>query len=207
MAIDVSKLTPDQKKAIQDKLAKLSPEQLQDLVKKQCVFCKIAKGEVPSKVIYEDANTMAILDAKPATPGHILVFPKEHYSVLQQMPDADVARLFALAKYVSTASFDATQAQGSNILVASGAIAGQGAPHVIVHVIPRFENDGLPSQFWEPKELEEEQMNEIQKRISEKLKDVKITSSQPSLKKSGGGEKVKGKAKRVRRPKAKPLIP
>ena len=170
MAIDVSKLTPDQKQAIQDKLAKLSPEQLQDLVKKQCIFCKIASGEIPGKVIYEDANTMAILDAKPATPGHVLIFPKQHYSILQQTPDADVARLFALAKYVSTAVFEATEAQGTNIMVASGAIAGQGAPHVLVHVIPRFENDGMPNNFWEPKELQEEQMNEIQKRIAEKIK-------------------------------------
>lgn len=166
-------LTEEQVKAIQEKLKKMSPEELDELIKQQCVFCKIASGAVESKVVYSDDNVMAALDVQPANPGHVLIFPKKHYSIIQQMPDAEVARLFALVKYVSGAVFEATGAEGTNVMVASGAVAGQRAPHVLVHVIPRFEKDGMPQQWWEPKKIKDEQMGEIAKKISEALKTVK----------------------------------
>lgn len=174
-------MTPEQQKALQEKLKNMSPEELQKLVKSQCIFCKIASGEVKSEVIYEDENVMAVLDVQPANPGHVVVFPKEHYSILPQMPDSDAARLFTLAKYLSMAVFEATGAQGSNIIVSTGALAGQGAPHALVHVIPRFENDGLPQRFWQPKELKPEQMTEIAKRIKAQLGSVKTQAVKPSV--------------------------
>jgi len=192
-------MTEEQQKEIQEKLAKMSPEELQDLIKQQCIFCKIAKHEIDSQIVYEDSNVMAVLDAQPANPGHVIVFPKEHYSIIQQMPDADVARLFALVKYVSSAVFDATGAQGTNIINASGAIAGQRAPHVLVHVIPRFEKDGMPNQFWEPKTLKPEQMIEIGKRIKDSLSAVKTLSTSDKEKKkakSSAGVKLRKVAPR-----------
>lgn len=172
------KLTEEQMKAIQEKLKSMSPEELNELIKKQCIFCKIASGEVESKVVYSDDNLMAALDVQPANPGHIIVFPKKHYSILQQMPDNEVARLFSLVKYVSGAVFEATGAEGTNVMVASGAVAGQRAPHVLVHVIPRFEKDGLPQNFWEPKKLKDEQMTEVSKKIKDALKSVKINTGE-----------------------------
>tara|TARA_Y100000310_G_scaffold252700_1_gene259436 strand:+ start:1014 stop:1607 length:594 start_codon:yes stop_codon:yes gene_type:complete len=197
MAKELSKA---QQKAIQEKLAKMSPEELQDLIKQQCIFCKIAKGEIESNIVYEDSNVMAALDVQPANPGHVIVFPKEHYSIIQQMPDADVARLFALVKYVSSAVFEATGAQGTNVMLASGALAGQKSPHVLVHVIPRFEKDGMPSEFWKPKQLKEEQMAEIAKRVKGALANVKTSSVSPKEKK----EIKKGAAKLT---KVKPRAP
>ena len=173
-------LTPEQQKQIQERLKNMSPEELQKLVKEQCIFCKIASGQVKSNVVYEDENVMAVLDVQPANPGHVVIFPKEHYSIIPQIPDADVARLFTLAKYLSVATFEATGAQGTNMIVSTGAIAGQGAPHAMIHVIPRFEKDGMPQQFWQAKELQPEQMTEIAKRIKEKLGNVKTTSVAPA---------------------------
>jgi len=195
-------MTAEQQKAIQEKLAKMSPEELQDLIKQQCIFCKIAKGEIESKIVYEDSNVMAVLDAQPANPGHVIVFPKEHYSILQQMPDADVARLFALVKYVSSAVFEATGAQGTNVINASGAVAGQKAPHMLVHVIPRFEKDGMPNQFWKPKELKQEQMDELGKRIKKELANVKTLGVSDKEKKKSPGTKGPVKLRKV-----KPRIP
>jgi len=193
----VQQLTPEQQKEIQERLKNMSPEELQKLVKAQCIFCKIAGGQVQSNVVYEDEHVMAVLDVQPANPGHVVIFPKEHYSIIPQIPDADIARLFTLAKYLSVAVFEATGAQGTNMIVSTGAIAGQGAPHAMIHVIPRFEKDGLPQQFWQPKELQPEQMTEIAKRIKERLGNVKTTSvapvqatAKPIVKKSKADEEL-----------------
>ncbi len=188
---DLSKLSPEQRKQVEEKLKQMSPEELQELVKQQCPFCKIASGEIKAATVFDTKGVMAVLDARPANPGHVLIFPKEHYNILQQVPDEDVARIFSLAKYMSSAVFAATEAQGTNIIVSSGAVAGQGVPHVIIHVIPRFEEDGMPVQFWQPKEVKEDQMKEMQKRIAEALKNVKITSFKPEEEKKAAPEKPK----------------
>lgn len=188
-------LTEDQKKQMMDKLKNMSPDELNELIKKQCLFCKIASGEVKSEVIYEDENVMAILDAQPANPGHVIVFPKQHYSILSQMSDADVARLFALVKYISSAVFEATGAAGTNVIVSSGAAAGQRAPHALVHVIPRFEKDGIAVQFWQPKKIEEKQLKSVGKLIKDALGKVKINSEAP--KKEQKEEEVEEKPERV----------
>ena len=193
----MAELSAEQQKKMQEKLAKMSPEELQELIKQQCIFCKISKGEIDSKIVYEDSNVMAVLDAQPANPGHVIVFPKEHYSILQQMPDADVARLFALTKYVSSAVFDATGAQGTNVINSSGAVAGQRAPHMLVHVIPRFEKDGMPTQFWTPKELDSKTMDSLAKQIKGSLSSVKTLSVAPKKEKKVV-KKGKIKLKKVR---------
>lgn len=167
-------LSEDQKKQIMEKLKSMPPEELNELIKKQCVFCKIASGEIPSEIVYSDENVMAILDAQPANPGHVVVFPKQHYSILAQMPDADVARVFALAKYISSATFEATGAEGTNLIVSSGAAAGQKAPHALIHIIPRFEKDGMETQFWKAKKLDEKQMKSVAKLVKEALGKVKV---------------------------------
>ena len=200
---EISKLSPEeQKKRLPEFLKKLSPGQIEALKQmqaqptNQCIFCKIVNKEIPSKIVYEDDKTMAFLDIKPANPGHVLVVPKEHYQFLPQMPDEDVAKLFEVVKFLTAAVFEVAGAEGVEIRQRNGAAAGQVVPHVHVHIVPRFKNDGIVTD-WTPKELPEEQFTEIQKRIVAKIKEIGPTQETP--------KEEKGKKKKL--PKVPPRLP
>jgi len=124
-------------------LENLSPEEMAEIQKKNCIFCQIAKGAVNAKKIYEDDKVIGILDINPANPGHTLLLPKEHYMILPQMPDELVNYIFVIAKGISNALLRAVGATGTNIFIANGVGAGQRAPHFMVHIIPRIDNDGI----------------------------------------------------------------
>ncbi len=173
---ELAGLTPEEQKAkAPELLKKLSPEQIEFIKQQQaaggqCVFCRIIKGEIPAKTVYEDANFLAFLDINPASPGHTLVIPKEHIAVLPQLPDELAAKAMVLIKKLAGVVFDATNAQGLNIIQKNGSVAGQAVPHIHFHIIPRFEDDKLNFE-WDPLKLSEEQFKEMQKRISERTKD------------------------------------
>ena len=130
----------------------------------RCVFCSIAKGEVRAKIVYDDAHFSAFLDINPANPGHILVIPKQHYEVLPQIPDELLGAYMKLLKILAAAVFEATQAQGVNIIQNNGVAAGQAFPHVHIHIIPRFENDGIKLN-WDAKKVTEKQLENLQSKI------------------------------------------
>lgn len=112
----------------------------------QCIFCNIAAGSVPSRKVFEDDKVVAILDINPANPGHVLLIPREHATVLPQVPDDVVERMGAVARMLGTASlalFRQMNAQGTTLLAANGGAAGQKAGHAVLHVIPRFPQDGI----------------------------------------------------------------
>ena len=116
-----------------------------------CLFCKIISGEIPSNRIYEDDAVYAFLDIYPASEGHTLVAPKKHFSRFVEMDAEDVARLFEAARKVTAAVEKAFSAEGSNVGVNNGEVAGQEVPHVHVHVIPRKKGDGgrgIKSIIW-----------------------------------------------------------
>lgn len=199
---EIGKLPPDeQRKRLPDFLKTLSPGQMEFLKQQQqqpkeqqCIFCKIISNEIPSKVVYDSSDVLAFLDIKPANPGHVLVIPKEHYQFLSQIPDNENAALFNAVKALSSAVLDATGADGVEIRQRNGEAAGQVVPHVHVHVIPRFKNDGVPTD-WTPKELTDEQFTEMQKRISENMKG------------SGEVREIPKPKKREKLPKVPPRIP
>jgi histidine triad (HIT) family protein len=116
-----------------------------------CIFCHIASGKMPSKKVYEDDAVIGILDINPASPGHVLVIPKKHVMIMPQMPEEDISHAFNVAKRLSLQMLRVLKAKGTNIFVANGAAAGQKAPHFMIHVIPREEQDKL--KLW-PKEGE-----------------------------------------------------
>ena len=118
----------------------------------KCVFCGIADGSIDSKKIYEDDKVIAALHPFPATHGHMILFPKKHFTILEQLPDADVAYIFQIANKLSIAAFDTMNCGGTNIVVMNGIAAGQSVPHAVLNIIPRNENDGLNMQ-WQPKQL------------------------------------------------------
>lgn len=108
-----------------------------------CIFCSIAEGKIQSKQIYSDPHVIAILDINPANPGHVLVIPKKHYSLMMQIPGDEIGHIFKVCKKLSQVLLHAVEADGTNIFVANGALAGQKAPHFMVHIIPRVENDNV----------------------------------------------------------------
>jgi len=161
-------LSEEQIKALQEKIKRMSPEELKEFQKKQCIFCQIIAGKVQSRKVYEDEHVLAILDVNPANPGHILIMPREHYSIMPQIPSDEVGHIFLVTKALSNASLRALEVQGSNIVVANGVAAGQRAQHFMVHLIPRKDNDDINFQIPQ-KTLSEEELQKIKYALSESL--------------------------------------
>ncbi|MBR6381948.1 MAG: HIT family protein [Lachnospiraceae bacterium] len=110
--------------------------------KDDCIFCKLANGEIPTNAIYEDDRFKVILDMGPATRGHALILPKDHAANLFDLPDETAAAAFCLAKKLGSKMVEALQAEGMNVVQNNGEAAGQTVPHFHLHLIPRFEGDG-----------------------------------------------------------------
>ena len=161
-------MSPEQIKALQEKIKNMSPDELKEFQKKQCIFCQIIGGKVQSKKVYDDENVIAVLDVNPANPGHILIMPKEHYSIMPQIPEEEIGHIFLVAKSLSNTSLRALEVQGSNIIVANGVVAGQRAQHFMVHLIPRKENDGLNFQVPQ-KTISEQELQKIRKTLADSL--------------------------------------
>ncbi|WP_336035987.1 HIT family protein [Halobacterium yunchengense] len=107
-----------------------------------CIFCRIVDGEIPARVVYEDADVLAFLDANPLAPGHTLVVPKAHHETLRDVPPAGGESLFAALHSLTPVVEDAVDADASNVAFNNGEAAGQEVPHVHGHIIPRFDGDG-----------------------------------------------------------------
>ena len=163
----ISKLPEEeQKKLLPNFLKKLSPEQLENLKEvqqpNQCPFCLIVENKIKAKKIYEDKELIAALEINPATPGHTIIFPKQHISVLSQIKD--VSNLFNAVNKVSSLLFDSLGAKGTNILISNGQAAGQFIPHLIINIIPRFEKDNVNLDLKRSK-LEEKALDDILNKI------------------------------------------
>lgn len=139
--------------------------------KESCLLCQIIDGKIPSKKVYEDDLILAVLDVNGANPGHCFVLPKNHYPILEQVPDPEIAKLFQVANKISSAIFENLGVQGTNIFVANGVPAGQTVAHFMLHVIPRAENDEVNLQ-WQPKQLTEEEMSTVELKIKELTKNI-----------------------------------
>ena len=152
-------INQEQLKALQEKIKQMSPEELKEFQKKQCIFCQIVAGKVQARKVYEDEQVIAIFDINPANPGHTLLITKEHYSIMPQIPDEEVAHVFMVVKSLSNSMLRGIDAQGTNVIVANGIAAGQRAQHFMVHIIPRKENDNvnfvLPQKTMGQNEIEE----------------------------------------------------
>ena len=112
-------------------------------MKEDCIFCKIAKGEIHSATVYEDSHFTVILDVNPATKGHCLIIPKEHFDNIYDLDGETAGKLFALATCIARAMRDALKCDGLNLVQNNGEIAGQTVNHFHLHLIPRYEGDGL----------------------------------------------------------------
>jgi histidine triad (HIT) family protein len=164
-------MTPEQQEELRKKLESMSPEELKEFQKKQCIFCHIVSGKVAAKKVYEDDKVLAVLDINPANPGHILLMPKEHYMIMPQMPDNELSYIFIVAKHLSNAVLRALDVRGTNIIVANGGAAGQRAQHFMIHIIPRKEGDGVSFQVPFNK-LEEKHLEVACQAVKKRLGDI-----------------------------------
>lgn len=129
-------------------------------MKDDCIFCKIANGMIPSSTLYEDEDFRVILDLGPASKGHALVLPKEHFQDVCELDDALGAKVLPLAGKIGAAMKKALGCAGFNLVQNNGAAAGQTVMHFHMHIIPRYEN-GLEMVTWKPGSVTPEEMSEI----------------------------------------------
>lgn len=124
-------------------------------MKDNCIFCKIAVGEIPSATIYEDEDFRVILDIEPASKGHALILPKEHYTNLYELPDELAAKVLVVAKKVIAQMTEIVGCDGYNVLQNNGEAAGQTVFHFHTHLIPRYKDDDV-TITWNHGKLAEE---------------------------------------------------
>ena len=107
-----------------------------------CVFCKIAKGEIPAKIIAQSDWSMAFLDIEPRSPGHTLVIPKNHYANLLEVPEEELKDLFLLVQKSIRILKEKLGVDNFNVGYNHGSVAGQEVMHLHIHILPRYPNDG-----------------------------------------------------------------
>lgn len=120
-----------------------------------CIFCKLANGDIPTATLYEDEDFRVILDANPASKGHALIIPKEHYADLYELDDSVAGKAMILAKKMIAKLTDILGCDGYNIVQNNGECAGQIVFHYHLHMIPRYKGDDV-GLGWKLNELTEE---------------------------------------------------
>ena len=136
--------------------------------KDDCIFCKIANGEIPSACIYENKEFRVILDVGPATRGHVLILTKEHYDNIFEIDAETAGRLFSLASDVARAMKKTLNCDGMNILQNNGTIAGQTVFHFHLHLIPRYEGDQV-KVTWPQGEISDDEKTELVNMIKKEI--------------------------------------
>ena len=128
-----------------------------------CIFCKIINHEIPSSVVYEDEQCLAILDISQVTKGHTLVMPKQHFDNLLECDDETAAHLIKVTKKLAKQIRERTGAEGVNILNNNGEVAGQTVNHLHIHIIPRYsDKDSFVCEF---KDSEKQDLDAVLKLI------------------------------------------
>jgi histidine triad (HIT) family protein len=133
-----------------------------------CVFCRIAAGEIPASMVYEDEHTLAFMDLGQVNPGHVLVATQTHVENIFGLDDELAAAVFRTTARVARASRAAFGAPGMNLFQANGTAGGQTVFHFHVHVLPRWEEDGM-SLSWPVKSPPREILEGYAERVRKAL--------------------------------------
>ena len=134
------------------------------MVKEDCIFCKIANGQIPSKTLYEDEDFRVILDLGPATEGHALILPKEHAANLFELSEELASKALVVAQKMAVRMKKVLGCEGLNLVQNNGEAAGQTVSHFHIHVIPRYENDGQKIN-WVPGSPTQEELEAVCQKI------------------------------------------
>lgn len=129
-----------------------------------CIFCKIANGEIPSRTVYEDEDFRVILDLNPATKGHALILPKNHFKNLYEIDDETAAKVLPLAKKMATTMTEKLGCDGFNIIQNNNEVAGQTVFHFHMHLIPRYQDDNQ-NLVMQPNEMLPEELDAVRDTI------------------------------------------
>ncbi|HYG54093.1 MAG TPA: HIT family protein [Burkholderiales bacterium] len=133
-----------------------------------CIFCKIVAKQIPATVVHEDAHTLAFMDIGQVNPGHVLVAVKKHAENLYGLDDTQAAELFKAAARVARAVRGAFNPEGLSVYQANGKAAGQTVFHFHLHLVPRYEGDGM-NLTWPVKNPPREKLVEYAEKIKAKL--------------------------------------
>ena len=134
------------------------------MIKDDCIFCKLANGVIPTNTLYEDDDFKVFLDASPATKGHCLIVPKNHYANLEEIDDEVAAKVLPLSKKMMKVMKDKLNCEGLNLVQNNGEIAGQTVFHFHMHIIPRYSGDGQ-SINWRPHTPADGELEELVKAL------------------------------------------
>ena len=143
----------------------------------ECLFCRIARKEIPAQIVFEDEHSLAFLDIDPLFPGHSLLIPKQHCDTLLNLPVAQVGPLFRNAQLLTRAVEAGLNAEGS-FLGMNNRIS-QSVPHLHIHVVPRRKKDGLRGFFWPRRKYQSEShAAETATAIREKVAELRLTAAE-----------------------------
>ncbi len=129
-----------------------------------CIFCKLANGEIPTATLYEDEDFRVILDANPASKGHALIIPKEHYANLYELDETLAGKAMILAKKMITKLTEVLGCDGYNLVQNNGECAGQTVFHFHLHMIPRYKDDGV-GLGWKLNKLTDQDREDILSKV------------------------------------------
>ena len=136
--------------------------------KDDCIFCKLANGDIPTNALYEDDIVKAIFDLSPATKGHIIILTKEHFDNLYSIDEETAAHIFKVAAKLAKAAKAALKCNGMNILQNNEEIAGQTVFHFHMHIIPRYVGDNVKFS-WNQGKISEDEIKDLKKKIQNRF--------------------------------------
>ncbi len=134
----------------------------------ECEYCDILAGKSKAQLLYEDEVIVVVVKDLVHVPGQITVFPRTHFTIMEQVPNDILTKCMVVADKTSRAVFEVFQAEGTNILIQNGLGAGQKVPHFAIEIVPRREGDGLNLQ-WPPKEMGEDDLDIVTHQFSEEI--------------------------------------
>jgi len=134
-----------------------------------CIFCKIIQGEIPATKVYEDEKVLAFMDINPLNDGHTLIVPKRHAETIFEIDPQDLIATMKVAQKLAIAIKKALNSDGMIVVQLNNKAAGQMVPHLHIHLIPRWENDGLQIGKWEIKPGDMEKIKDIAEKIKKEV--------------------------------------
>ncbi|MBS3147092.1 HIT family protein [Candidatus Woesearchaeota archaeon] len=180
---EIAKLPQEEQSVrVKEFFSTLTPEQIEWLKSQQqttvqCPFCLISGGKIRARIVYTDEDIIAALDINPANPGHVIVFPKEHIKTTFDLEKNLLLHLYDVSNELAKFVQSAVNATGVNILISNGYSAGQKVEHIVLHIIPRFENDKIKF-VWENKKLDDNEMDNIAQKFQQFIYQVQ-TKEEP----------------------------
>jgi histidine triad (HIT) family protein len=134
-----------------------------------CIFCKIVAGEIPAITVLDEDRVLAFMDINPASRGHMLVVPKNHAENIFEISEADLSAVMGAVKRCAGAVKEALGAEGITVLQLNGAASDQLVLHLHVHIMPRWEKDGMSVSQWEMGKGDIKELQQIARKIQEHL--------------------------------------